>query len=489
MTALTVVFVLWQWLTDAGVPEDAVEASPWGDHLFIHTTAAIFRGLTGLDVHAHDHTSSDPTVAGRLILLATGATLADDHSMRPHVAHLQVAGTIARGTTRAEPDAQLPGYPFGFWPPPPLMEARASADGTTVSGVVALTCQDWPSLQYPFQGGLPEAPEIPLQPCGVSGGSVYEISMVLTAADGTTYSTSTNEPNSQYNCEAAAFAALVCPSEYGCVSEKELEAEELVLGVCSFQFSGLSLESTARCVVIVVWPAQCSLCLTCSFVDRYNVSYSITYTGTDNFGELQWVGYPNALPLQLSPSPVVKPATLYTQYSIPSGVVACSADNVQSIGVLQLSNSGFYSNADLKSFYSQIGISEEEYHLVTFVDSIPDSADLETVLDDNGYTSQTISLNQNQPGTETSLDVEYISGMAPGAVTKVYHGGYFLSSLGNEISPMLSVILGVQYVLVHVLLVLHTRKPLFTVVADCVQILEPSALGTFDELRWPRTFW
>lgn len=55
------------------------------------------------------------------------------------------------------------------------------------------------------------------------------------------------------------------------------------------------------------------------------------------------------------------------------------------------------------------------------------------------------------------LDVEWISATAPGAVTQVYHGGYFVANADAwfSVDPMIAVVLAVQCVVRWLLRVLE----------------------------------
>ena len=55
------------------------------------------------------------------------------------------------------------------------------------------------------------------------------------------------------------------------------------------------------------------------------------------------------------------------------------------------------------------------------------------------------------------LDVEWISATAPGAVTQVYHGGYFVANFDAwfSVDPMIAVVLAVQCVVRWLLRVLE----------------------------------
>lgn len=60
-----------------------------------------------------------------------------------------------------------------------------------------------------------------------------------------------------------------------------------------------------------------------------------------------YMGFPAKTNLQIVKATAKTPSVLNQQYNIPKDPIACAKDNQQAIGVLQDSDSGFYSYADL----------------------------------------------------------------------------------------------------------------------------------------------
>lgn len=384
-----------------------VELSPWRDHMFVRTTVGTVRRLTSLEVHVHRHTSNDPALAGRHVLLASASELPKDHPHTARVSIVRLAGTVAadastpaptpapkpvrgRGAVRAaleqslladaaDASSQPPPYPFTFWPPSPIASAEAMPSGHVLIESI-VTCAAWPAEQYPFRFSPPALEGTALAPC-YYGGDIESITVTLTDSQGIEQSVEWEvSPYSNGNgCGAANFVVDVCDGFY--CTQSNLEGQLMTLGVCAFTVDGFTMVAD----------------------EAYNVTVAQTLQTSNNGGARQWLGYPSAKPLRVASTPALLPSNLQSFYDIPAAPIACADNNRQSVGVLQstgLHGGGYYSYSDLEQFYSEAGITTDESLLVTFVGSAS-GANLTQYLNTHSWTSTTVSNDQNQPGDET----------------------------------------------------------------------------------------
>ena len=139
-------------------------------------------------------------------------------------------------------------------------------------------------------------------------------------------------------------------------------------------------------------------------VTRYTVSVTSNLEASSNGGSRPWVGYPSHDSLRVVQTQAKTPSLVHSFYGIPGSPVACETDNIQAIGVLQSTSSGFYSNDDLSTFYDHNDISTSEVGLVQFVGSIDPSSALQARLAELGLVlaDDPVVNIQNEPGDETT---------------------------------------------------------------------------------------
>jgi len=114
------------------------------------------------------------------------------------------------------------------------------------------------------------------------------------------------------------------------------------------------------------------------------------------------VGFPDIaekVPAKINPSPaptkIIDPVVIRARYNISSTLVVTNSNNSHAVAEFQAQ---YYSPTDLQSFWTQF---------VPFAPLVP----ISTVV---GYN------NPKSPGIEASLDVQYITGVAPNATTWFY---------------------------------------------------------------------
>ena len=137
--------------------------------------------------------------------------------------------------------------------------------------------------------------------------------------------------------------------------------------------------------------------------------------------------------LPVTPYPMLTPQTLREFYAaLPTATACASRGTSQAIGVAQHKSSGYYSHADLLQFYNFVGGADlmPNDALLDF-ESFPvlqtDGSNTLGHEAQGGITGPMPVYNDGgTPGGETTLDVQWSSGVAPGAQSRAYHAGYFV---------------------------------------------------------------
>lgn len=126
--------------------------------------------------------------------------------------------------------------------------------------------------------------------------------------------------------------------------------------------------------------------------NRYAFGLDLLYTGGEFIYNLQHY---------IVGDPVKKTMYLKQYYGVPLSLVATENSTYQAVAAMKLGEfRGFYNGSDLQYFYAENGVDEANIDLVSMV------GDKNEPLD---------------PDFETQLDIQWISGMAPGARSAVWH--------------------------------------------------------------------
>lgn len=434
------------WLYAAGVSPKSVVASPWGDHLFVNTTVRVAEALLGVDLEAV------PVAADggyRRVGVAGGASAAPrpGHPLAaPHVHRVTVGGRLppiqqAQQEERALQN-QPPPYPFTFYPPPlatavEALPAAFSQNGNPMLELdFMLTCPGtpWNSVEIPLTadddatiGSLNGPGSDVLAPCSPSGQTSRVKSFEVTLTP------TTNLNGAKTITKSVAYKEATQADPQGCTST------EYAIPI------GTSGEG-------VRWPvAECIFAFDdVALVEDVQYELQIQYTFKD--GSTQQATYkatPSEVPLHVQSMNLKVPATLNTDYSVPSSATVCDPDTQSGVMVLQDPGNGYYSDDDLRTYLQAVGLDAAVFDAVHWVGKLQDTQELEQFMANNGITGPNrVQRDQSNPGGETTLDVQWLASMAPGAYTTVWHGGYFSVSAANGggvVDAMYATLIAVQF--------------------------------------------
>ena len=126
-------------------------------------------------------------------------------------------------------------------------------------------------------------------------------------------------------------------------------------------------------------------------------------------------------------TPLQTPQSVRSFYGAPAHPVCCSGSGVsQAIGVPLGRDAEFYSYDDLALFFEQTSTPAASAALVSFESFPLLSQSGAATLAGHGIAGPVPVINNGgKPGGETTLDVQWSAGMAPGAQSRVYHSGMF----------------------------------------------------------------
>mmetsp|Transcript_14770 Transcript_14770/g.51438 ORF Transcript_14770/g.51438 Transcript_14770/m.51438 type:complete len:908 (-) Transcript_14770:855-3578(-) len=436
-----------RWLEGAGVPSSHAFLSPWGDTLVVNTTSDVVAKLLGVQLQVdadgvirlpsneatQSFVPSHPLVTAHVTRVSVAGRVAQQVSSRSSGPLRASCGNECRKHTRERymaDSTSAPAYPFTFYPPALLVYALAlpSSFSASHSAVVdldfMLVCPEhpWPSVEVPLspQAMLSGPGSDVFAPCATTSGDLshpesFDITLVpTTAGSAVKRHLPFRKLSSGVNgCEEVEYAVPQGQSDY--VTWR--------VGECQYRLLDLVLAPDV----------QYSVELTYNFASG-TPPQTATYTAT-----------PSGQVLHLQVLQPKLPSVLYDDYGVPDGARVCNLTTRQGVMVLQNPGSGYYADSDLALFYQEAQLPASLVSAVSWQGELQATSAMASFLEAAGLSGpHSVSRDQSNPGGETTLDVEWMSAMAAGALTTVWHGGYF-SVGGSSIDPLIDTLLAVQF--------------------------------------------